>query len=176
MRSSRGYSPPRDRAPCLLPLPHWQADSLPLAPPIGMKVKRKVKVKSLKPVRFFAKTPRTVACQTPPRMGFSRQEYWNWLPFPSPGDSSRPKDRTLVSSTAGRLFTIWATRNAHYWNIHSQMKLLHSPAKRFHLPLSSFLLLPLTLSIQEQQGHDWLRRVPREDTCSQCHTRPLPWA
>ena len=31
-------------------------------------------------------TSRTVACQAPLSMGFSRQEYWNGLPFPSPGD------------------------------------------------------------------------------------------
>ena len=45
----------------------------------------KVKVKSLSCVRLFV-TPRTVACQASPSMGFSRQEYWSWLPFPSPGD------------------------------------------------------------------------------------------
>ena len=28
-------------------------------------------------------TPCTVACQAPPSMGFSRQEYWSGLPFPS---------------------------------------------------------------------------------------------
>ena len=28
----------------------------------------------------------TVALQVPLSMGFSRQEYWNPLPFPSPGD------------------------------------------------------------------------------------------
>ena len=28
-------------------------------------------------------TPRTVACQAPLTMGFSRQEYWSGLPFPS---------------------------------------------------------------------------------------------
>ena len=27
----------------------------------------------------------TVACQSPLSMGFSRQEYWSGLPFPSPG-------------------------------------------------------------------------------------------
>ena len=31
-------------------------------------------------------TPWTVACQAPLSMGFSRQEYWNGKPFPSPGD------------------------------------------------------------------------------------------
>ena len=42
-------------------------------------------------------------------MEFSRQEYWSELPFPSPGESSRPRDRTRVSRIAGRCFTIWAT-------------------------------------------------------------------
>ena len=31
-------------------------------------------------------TPWTVTCQAPLSMGFSRQEYWSGLPFPSPGD------------------------------------------------------------------------------------------
>ena len=31
-------------------------------------------------------TPWTVAHQAPPSMGFSRQEYWSGMPFPSPGD------------------------------------------------------------------------------------------
>ena len=38
-------------------------------------------VKSLSRVQLFA-TPRTVACQSPPSIGFSRQEYWSGLPFP----------------------------------------------------------------------------------------------
>ena len=50
-----------------------------------VKVKRKVKVKSVSRVRLFA-TPWTVAYQASPSMGFSRQEDWNGLPFPSPGD------------------------------------------------------------------------------------------
>ena len=32
-----------------------------------------------------ASSPRTVAYQAPPSMGFSRQECWSGLPFPSPG-------------------------------------------------------------------------------------------
>ena len=34
-------------------------------------------------------------------MEFYRQEYWSGLPFPSPGDSSGPGDRTRVSHIAG---------------------------------------------------------------------------
>ena len=49
----------------------------------------KVKVKSLSRVRLFV-TPWTVAYHTPPSMGFSRQEYWSGLPFPSPEDLPDP--------------------------------------------------------------------------------------
>ena len=48
-----------------------------------------VKVKPLNHVQLFA-TPWTVACQAPPSMEFSRQEYWSGLPFPSPGDLPNP--------------------------------------------------------------------------------------
>ena len=49
----------------------------------------KVKVKLLSRVRLFA-TQWTVAHQAPPSMGFSKQEYWSGLPFPSPGDLPDP--------------------------------------------------------------------------------------
>ena len=43
--------------------------------------------------------PRTVAHQAPLLMGFSRQEYWSGLPFPSPGDlpnlGMEPRSPTL---------------------------------------------------------------------------------
>ena len=55
--------------------------------------------------RLFA-TPSTVAYQASPSMEFPRQEYWSGLPFPSPGESSRPRDGTLVSRVAGKRFTI----------------------------------------------------------------------
>ena len=38
---------------------------------------------SLNCVQLFA-TQWTVACQSPLSMGFSRQEYWSGLPFPTP--------------------------------------------------------------------------------------------
>ena len=54
-------------------------------------------VKSLSCVRLFV-TPWTVAHQAPLSMGFSRQEYWNGLPFPSPGDLLDPgiEPRSLI--------------------------------------------------------------------------------
>ena len=53
------------------------------------KVKVKVKVKSLSPVWLFG-APWTVAYQALLSMGFSSQEYWSGLPFPSPGDLPNP--------------------------------------------------------------------------------------
>ena len=44
--------------------------------------KWKAKVKSLSCAQLLA-TPWTAACQAPPYMGFSRQEYWNGVPLPS---------------------------------------------------------------------------------------------
>ena len=46
-------------------------------------------VKSLSRDQLFA-TPWTVAYYAPPSMGFSRQEYWSGLPFPSPEDLPDP--------------------------------------------------------------------------------------
>ena len=79
-----------------------------LRPVEQKKQSQKVKVKSLSHVQLFA-TRWTVAYQASPSMGFSRQEYWSGLPFPSPGESSQPRDRTRVSCIGGRRFNPWAT-------------------------------------------------------------------
>ena len=50
---------------------------------------KRSEVKSLSRVQLFA-TLWTVAYQTPPSMGSSRQENWSGLPFPSPGDLPDP--------------------------------------------------------------------------------------
>ena len=50
---------------------------------------RSLKVKSLSHVWLFL-TPCTVACQASPSTGFSRQEYWSGLMFPSPGNLPDP--------------------------------------------------------------------------------------
>ena len=84
----------------------------------------KVKVKSLSRVRLFA-TPWTVAYQASPSMGFSRQEYWSGLPFPSPGDLPHPgiepgspalEADTLTSEPPGKL---WLMGNLSHQCINS---------------------------------------------------------
>ena len=54
------------------------------------KERKRKKVKLLSHVQLFA-TPWTVAYQVPLSMGFSRQEYWSGLPFPSPRDLPDPE-------------------------------------------------------------------------------------
>ena len=69
-------------------------------------------------------TPRTVAHQAPPSMGFSRQEYWSGFPFLSPGDLPDPgieprspalQADALTSEPPG---TVWITIN---WKILKEM-------------------------------------------------------
>ena len=71
-------------------------------------------MKSLSRVLFFG-TPRTVAYQAPPSMGFSRQEYRSVLPFPLPGDLPDPEIEprspalqadSLLSEPPGRPFLL----------------------------------------------------------------------
>ena len=69
---------------------------------------------SLSHVQLFS-TLWTVVHQAPLSMGFSRQEYWSGLPFPSPGELLNPGvEPVFVRSPAlaGGFFTISATWEA----------------------------------------------------------------
>ena len=48
---------------------------------------------------------RYVACQAPLSTGFPRQEYWNELSFPSPGDLPDPGIEPESPALAGRFFS-----------------------------------------------------------------------
>ena len=61
-------------------------------------------MKSLGCVQLFA-TPWTVAYHAPPSMGFSRQEYWSGLSFPSPGNLPDPETEPGSPALAGGFFT-----------------------------------------------------------------------
>ena len=55
-------------------------------------------------VGLFA-TPWTVTCQAPLSMGFFRQEYWNGLPFPSPGNLPDAGIEPISPVLVGGFFT-----------------------------------------------------------------------
>ena len=63
--------------------------SCPILPGSLEYLRVKVKVKSLSRVQLLV-TSWTVAYKAPLSMGFSRQEYWSRLSFPSPGDLPDP--------------------------------------------------------------------------------------
>ena len=87
---------------CALCLHLSLLNRVPLIP--FLPLNNKVKVKSLSRIRLSA-TPWTVAYQAPASMGFSRQEYWSGLPFPSPGDLPDPGIEPWSPSLQGDALT-----------------------------------------------------------------------
>ena len=57
-------------------------------------------------------TPQTKVHQAPLSLGFSRQEYWSGLPFPSPGDLSHPGTEPASPALVGGFLTTSATWEA----------------------------------------------------------------
>ena len=57
-------------------------------------------------------SPWTEACQAPLSVGFSRQEYWSWLPFPPPGTSLQKYRENILERSSKdceeNQFTDWA--------------------------------------------------------------------
>ena len=75
---------------------------------------RLVLVKSLSHVRLFA-TPWIVAYQALRSLsvhGIFQARVLEWVAISFSRGSSQPRDQTRVSRTAGRCFTVWATREA----------------------------------------------------------------
>ena len=86
-------------------------------------------VKSLSRVQLFA-TPWDVTCQAPLSMGFSRQEYWSGLPFPSPGDLPDPgmepgfpelQADSLPTEPKGTHLQAWHHEFILYWMLRFSM-------------------------------------------------------
>ena len=79
--------------------------------------KWKVKVKSLSRVRPSA-TTWTAAFQAPPSMGFSRQEYWSWMPLPSlpvsPTALETEYEHFVTTPCQQRRFSVLASRVSSY--------------------------------------------------------------
>ena len=113
-------------------------------------------------------TPWTVASQTPPSMGFSRQEYWSGLPCPPPGDLPDPWSEPVSLTSpalAGRFFTTSTAWEAPWFLLfdntsHPTTTPLHLIRKILsiaifvsvftiycHLPTPLALLLPIYYSI-----------------------------
>ena len=106
-------------------------------------------------------TPWAVACKAPLFMKFSRQEYWNGLPFPPPGDLPDPgiEPASLMSfALADGLFTTSTTWEAPFLDynfytnhsflkdvIYSQTCLTITKGILFNFIFLSDISLPLSL-------------------------------
>ena len=76
--------------------------------------------KSLHRVRLCV-TPETAAHQAPPSLGFTRQEHWSGLPFPSPiHESEKRKLSHSVVSNSSRPHGLQPTRLLHPWDFPSK--------------------------------------------------------
>ena len=84
----QGIFPTQETNPGLL---HCWQRLLPSGRPWAIREvqKRELPCESESHVRLFV-TPWTIIYQAPWSLGFSRQEYWSGLPFPSPGDLPNP--------------------------------------------------------------------------------------
>ena len=99
--------------------------------------KWKVKVKSLSHARLLA-TSEIIAYQAPPSMGFSRQEYWSGLPFPSPGDL--PNSETEPGSPALKAYSLLSEPPG---KMHNLMQLGILLTQVISNPRGKVLLLPI---------------------------------
>ena len=110
--------------------------------------------------RLF-ETPWTEAHQAPLSMGFSRQESWSWLPFPSPEDLPHPKIETTSltspASEAGSLPLVPPRKPPqHLMHLHK------SQGRLCHLGISSCYSL-------------YLSDVETEPQWSRCLTQAQWW-
>ena len=73
-------------------------------------------------VSWLFATVWTVACQAPLLMEFSRKEYRSELPLPSPGHLPNPGIKPGSPTLVGIFFTVWANREALFFNIYCNFK------------------------------------------------------
>ena len=124
-----------------------------------------LKVKSLSHVQLFV-TLWAIVHQAPQSMGFSRQEYWSRLPFPSPGDLPNSGIKPRSPAYAGRCFNLWATKGTN--------TIREVPTSRNnHLPKAS-LPTAITLGLW-----GWLSSKEFTCKCRRCRFDPwvgkVPW-
>ena len=109
------------------------------------------KWKLLGHIQLFA-TPWTIRS-----MEFSRQEYWNGLPFPFPGHLPNPGIEPQSPALQADCLTSWATREEKYTIFHGILKLpnLSITLILFYFPLQ------LSLCNRPQNFHIWYVSLPK---------------
>ena len=94
-------------------------------------------------------TPETAAHQAPPSLGFSRQEHWSGLPFPSPmHESEKWKGSCSVRSDSSRPHGLRPTRLLYPWDFPGKSTGVGSCSQTFW-SLYPFILLKFTKDPKE---------------------------
>ena len=130
-----------------------------------------VVAQSISHVRLFV-TLWTVACQPPPSMGFSRQEYWSGLQFPSLGSLPNPgiePESPASSSLAHGFFTteppgkpsiMFSSFNTSHIETHMYIHTyIHTPVHAYMLATQSCptLCIPCTVAHQAPLSMEFSR-------------------
>ena len=109
-------------------------------------------------VRLCA-TPETAAHQAPPSLGFSRQEHWSGLPFPSPmHESGKWKWSRSVVSDSQWPHGLQPTRLLHPWGFPAK-----STGVGCHCLLWNILrsvIFPITLAVKGAKGRSKTKIIP----------------
>ena len=113
-------------------------------------------------------------------MGFSRQEYWNGLPSPSPGDTLNQKwqNRIFSSSLKYKNNSIWYTGLNCFTDTKAptEWRKLTTWWQRAHSPQTGWsvrvkltpVILPFYLPINRSENCAWVDHVPWNSTPSSC--------
>ena len=100
---------------------------------------------------WFCVTPWTAACQALLSMGFSRQENWNGLPFPAPGDLPTQGSNPCLLHWQADSFTTEQPGKPHWYIYLDTATLVHiSLWPQFFISLAQkILVLPKWVSRSE---------------------------
>ena len=98
--------------------------------------------------------PQTAAHQAPPSLGFSKQEHWSGLPFPSPmHESEKSKSSHSVVFDSSRPHGLQPTRLLRPWDF---------PGKSTGVGCHWCRQMPVDWSsVVHSYGWEWCRQVPR---------------
>ena len=78
---------------------------------LPLKYKLLLPLSRLSRVRLFA-TPKMAAHQAPPSLGFSRQEHWSGLPFPSPIKYKLEEVKEIIERFCDSVFSLWIEKKS----------------------------------------------------------------
>ena len=122
--------------------------------------------------------------QAPPSVGFSRQEYWSGLPFPSPGHLPNPGIEPRSPALAGGFFTTEPPGKPILYIAVYICQSKFPSSSYVHVPLSEDIklirtsLVAQTVKCLSTMRETWVLSLGREDSLEKemaTHSSTLTW-